>query len=76
MKLKLEQLKPNEGKKLEIVVDGAKYIRYPIKTHVVSDKDTITNVVKKYAGQYLQDGDMVVISERVVAITQGRAIPI
>lgn len=45
-----------------------------IKTHVISDKDNIVDVVEKYAGPLLKEGDIVVISERVVAITQGRMI--
>lgn len=45
-----------------------------IKTHVISAKDNIVDVVEKYAGQLLKKGDIVVISERVVAITQGRMI--
>lgn len=45
-----------------------------IKTHVISAKDNIVDVVEKYARPLLKDGDIVVISERVVAITQGRMI--
>ncbi|OGG05621.1 F420-0--gamma-glutamyl ligase [Candidatus Gottesmanbacteria bacterium RIFCSPHIGHO2_01_FULL_42_12] len=65
-------LRPNPGKNLTITVDGKRYARYPIKTHVISPKDEITQVVATYAGPYLKDGDTVVVSERVVAITQGR----
>lgn len=72
----IKSLKPNKGKKLEITVDGEKYFRYPIKTHVVSGRDNICDVVNRYVGAYIVEGDMVIISERVVAITQGRAIPI
>jgi len=45
-----------------------------IKTHVISSHDNIIDVVAKYAGPKLTSGDTVVISERVVAITQGRMI--
>ncbi|MEK7565777.1 MAG: coenzyme F420-0:L-glutamate ligase [Patescibacteria group bacterium] len=62
------------AKDLYRLVDGVKYARYPIKTHVISNKDDIVDVVQKYAGQKLKKGDIVVISERVVAITQGRMI--
>lgn len=65
-------LKPNEGKKLTIEIGGKKYARYPIKTHVISENDNIVDVVKKYASPFLQEGDTLIISERVVAITQGR----
>ncbi len=66
------RLKPNEGKKLQINVDGGEFSRFPIKTKLVSSKDTISNVVKEFAGPFLKQGDTLVISERVVAITQGR----
>jgi len=36
----------------------------------------ILQIVKKYTQKHLRKGDIVVISERVVAITQGRSIPI
>ncbi len=72
----IHRLKPNTGKKLKISVGGHQYARYPVKTHVVCEKDNISSVVEKYAGPYLRGGDMIVMSERVVAITQGRAIPI
>jgi hypothetical protein len=65
----------NEGKALAIEVDGAAYNRYPIKTHVITDKDTVGEVLKTYAKPILQDGDVVFISEKAVACTQRRAIP-
>ncbi|MDO8512042.1 MAG: coenzyme F420-0:L-glutamate ligase [bacterium] len=69
-------LQPNEGKKLEKVVAGVNYLRFPIKTHVVKPTDDIEAVVKQYLAHLLQTGDMVAISEKVVAITQGRSYPI
>ncbi len=68
--------RPNNDKKLTIRVGEITYNRYPIKTHVISDKDRIDEVVQKYAKNFLQEGDFLAISERVVAITQGRAYPI
>lgn len=69
-------LKPNEGKQLTIDVRGETYARYPVRTHVVTDKDNIVDVVLRYAKPHLQPGDVLFISERVVAISQGRAFPI
>lgn len=68
-------MQANENKNLEIEVDGVKYARYPIKTHVVTDKDDIRDVAEKYAGGLLEEGDMLFISEKCVACTQRRAIP-
>src|SRR3990167_5386988 len=70
------RLTANSGKKLTSQVDTVAYYRYSIKTHRISEKDTILQIVKKYTQKHLRKGDMVVISERVVAITQGRSIPI
>ncbi|MEK7481716.1 MAG: coenzyme F420-0:L-glutamate ligase [Patescibacteria group bacterium] len=69
-------LKPNEGKQLAITVDGAAWERWPIRTHIVTDTDDVIAVVERYAKPHLQFGDFLFISERVVAITQGRAFPI
>ncbi len=57
---------------MTITVNGVKYARYPVKTRVISEKDDIINIVEKYAGPHLKTGDTIVLSERVVAITQGR----
>ncbi len=69
-------MEPNSGKKLEIVVDGSTWQRLPIKTHIVTKDDNIVDVVKKYTSLHLQANDMIFISERIVAISQGRAYPI
>jgi len=75
-------LKPNEGKNLIIEVNeeegkwNGKWARFPIKTHVITKEDKIEEVVKEYASKYLKEGDILFISERVVAICQGRAYPI
>lgn len=76
MRASQQQLKSNPGKKLYIVVGGKKYARFPIKTHVITAKDDIVKVVEKYAKPYLQEGDILVVGERIVAITQGRSFPI
>lgn len=69
-------LQPNEGKKLECIVAGVNYLRFPVKTHVIKPTDGIEEVVKQYLVPLVQAGDMVAISEKVVAITQGRSYPI
>ncbi len=70
------ELQPNPGKKLEIEVEGQKYLRLPIKTHVITAKDKLEQVVRKYLTLHLKKGDLIFISERMIAITQGRAFPI
>ncbi len=70
------ELHPNQNKQLTIDVDGVSYARYPIQTHIITDADNILDVCKKYAVEHLEQGDLLFISERVVAISQGRAYPI
>ena len=69
-------LKPNKGKNLYIEVGKDKYARFPIKTPVIVKDDNIVDICKKYALPYLKKDDLLFISEKVVATTQGRAFPI
>ncbi len=68
--------KANEGKNLEVTVDGVTYERIPIKTHVVMRDDVLLDVVEKYAGGLVRDGDVLFVTEKIVGITQGRAFPL
>ncbi len=70
-----ELLRVNEDKQAKISVDGRDYTRYAIKTHLITDADNIAEVVKRYAGELVKEGDIVFVSEKVVACTQRRAIP-
>jgi len=65
----------NEGKKLVVEIDGVKYARYMIKTHVITDKDDIVKVCQEYAMPHMKEGDILFVSEKAVACTQKRAIP-
>jgi F420-0:gamma-glutamyl ligase-like protein len=66
----------NEGKNLEIDVDGTRYLRIPIKTRLVGPSDDVTEVVTTFAGAEVRDGDALFVTEKIVAITQGRAYPV
>lgn len=72
----IDSLNPNEGKKLMIMTDNGAYARYPVKTHVVMDGDALEDIVMDYVEPFLEPNDMIFISEKVVAISQGRAFPI
>ncbi|MDO8486153.1 MAG: coenzyme F420-0:L-glutamate ligase [Candidatus Staskawiczbacteria bacterium] len=70
------ELSPNPGKKLIIEVDGKKFARYPVKTKLITPEDKdISLIVKKYVAQYIEPDDIIFISEKAVAITQGRSYP-
>lgn len=66
----------NPGKNQSVTVDGVKYRRLCIKTHVITNEDNIIDVCEKYAKPLSKKGDTLVISEKAVACTQGRAIPL
>ncbi|MDR1465137.1 MAG: F420-0--gamma-glutamyl ligase [Oscillospiraceae bacterium] len=66
----------NEGKALRIVTARGEYFRYPIKTHVVMKDDVLERLLDDYVKPYIQPEDMLFISEKIVAITQGRAFDI
>lgn len=44
----------------------------PVKTHIVTKKDNIVDVIEKYAGPLMGPDDVVSVAESVLAITQGR----
>ena len=69
-------LEPNVGKKLEITVEGKTWARFPVKTPVIKKDDDLVKIIKETAGSYLQPDDFIFISEKIVAISQGRAYPI
>ena len=66
----------NPEKNETITVDGVEYRRLCIKTHVFTDQDNIVEVADKYASSLVQEGDILFITEKAVACTQKRAIPI
>lgn len=67
---------PNEGKPLVRDVAGAAYQRIPIRTHVVMAGEDIAEIVTRYARDVIQPGDTLFVTEKIVAITQGRAYPV
>lgn len=67
---------PNPNKNLIINVYNCNWYRIPIKTHIITKDDNIFDVVDKYAKNLLQNDDVLFLSEKVVAITQGRSYAI
>lgn len=67
---------PNPGKTLTATAADRAYDRIPVRTHVVTDKDDPVEVARKYAAPHAQPGDMLALSEKIVAIAQGRSYPV
>lgn len=47
-------------------------VKIPLRTHLITEKDDIVEVAARYAGRIAQPGDLIVLAESVVAISQGR----
>jgi hypothetical protein len=70
-----ETYRANPGKQLRRTVDGVDYLRIPVKTHLITKDDNMVDVVNQYPKGQMQPGDILFISEKAVACTQSRAIP-
>src|SRR5688500_9665704 len=66
---------PNDGRALHASLGGVVYARHPVRTHLVTAADDPAEVVHRYVGPLSEDVRLVAVSERMVAITQGRSYP-
>ena len=66
---------PNPDRAMHATLDGAVYARLPVRTHLVTDADDAVEVVRRYASPLPSETVMVAVSERMVAITEGRSYP-
>ncbi|WP_091233863.1 coenzyme F420-0:L-glutamate ligase [Microbacterium sp. 3J1] len=66
-------MQANDGKALEASVDGKSYARIPLKTRVVMPDDDLDAIITEYAKDAVQPGDLLFVTEKIVAITQGRS---
>ncbi|WP_322409054.1 coenzyme F420-0:L-glutamate ligase [Microbacterium invictum] len=66
----------NDGKALTVTVDGASFARIPIRTRVVMPGDDLDAFVCEYAASLVRPDDLLFVTEKIVAITQGRSYPL
>jgi len=66
---------PNPDRALLASLDGTVYARHPVRTHLVTDVDDPVAVLQRYTAPLPHDIAFVAVSERMVAITQGRSHP-
>ena len=70
----------NAGKHIFAVAQGSVFARVPLRTRLVQRGDDLASALLEAVdrGQpaALRDGDTVVVSEKIVAISQGRSFPI
>ncbi len=69
----VSSLLPHKGKNIFITVRGFSYARYPLKTSLINANDNLDAIIRSYAFPFLQQNDILVISERIIAIMQGRS---
>ncbi|MDE0545462.1 coenzyme F420-0:L-glutamate ligase [Microbacterium sp. C7(2022)] len=63
----------NAGKALTVEVDGASFARIPIRTRVVMPGDDLDAFIREYAADVVRPDDILFVTEKIVAITQGRS---
>lgn len=63
----------NDGKALTVEVDGESVSRIPIRTRVVMPGDDLDAFILEYAAPVVRAGDLLFVTEKIVAITQGRS---
>ncbi len=72
----LDSIRPNKKKEIALSVGDKTYYRFPVRTDLITEKDKVVDLLEKYVRPLLEEGDIIFISEKVVALTQGRIVPI
>lgn len=64
----------NEGKNVEIEVNGVTYMRHAIKTHFVKQGESYIDIFEKYVSPIYEEGDIVSSAEKIIALCQNRVV--
>lgn len=64
----------NEGKNVEIEVNGQVYMRHAIKTRFVQIGESYIDFFREYALPLYQEGDIISTSEKIIALCQNRIV--
>ena len=67
---------PNEGRALHASLAGVVYARHPVRTHLVTQPTPMRPRSLRATWAAWRRCRLVAVSERMVAITQGRSYPI
>lgn len=68
------KFKANEGKKIEIEVNGKIYLRHVIKTRFIKQGESYIDVFKEYVVPIYKKGDIISSSEKIIALCQNRVV--
>lgn len=66
----------NPGKQEFVESGGKRFSCRAVRTKVVTEQDRLEDIVKQFIVPAAKPGDIVFISEKMVACTQGRALPV
>jgi hypothetical protein len=69
-----ESVPVNPNRKAVITLAEGDFLRIPIKTHRLTETSDLLETIQSYAAPQHRKGDVLFISEKAVAVTQGRAL--
>lgn len=64
----------NEGKSIEIEMNGEVYLRHAIKTRFIKQGENYIDIFKEYVSPIYKEGDIVSSSEKIIALCQNRVV--
>lgn len=64
----------NPTKQVDITVNGKFYKRKAIKTHFIGQGESYIDIIEKYVSPNYQPGDLISISEKIIALCQNRIV--
>lgn len=64
----------NEGKKVEVEINGTTYLRHAIKTRFIQQGESYIEVFKEYVSPIYEEGDIISSSEKIIALCQNRIV--
>lgn len=68
------EFQANEGKNVNIIVNGRTYARHAIQTHFVQVGESYVDLVDKYVKPLYQPGDLLSSSEKIIGLCQKRVV--
>lgn len=57
-----------------VEINGSKYERFAVKTHFVEVNEPYLQLARTYISDFTKEGDILAISEKIIALSQGRVI--
>lgn len=68
------KMEANTNRELYCEYNGVKYARFPIETPIVNIGDNLNTFVEEFAKPYIQEGDFLCISSKIISITKNFVI--